>query len=223
MAIIISSCTISKRRYMSGHSIQWKHKKPNTEIKDVVKNKYSQPAKIESNEIQVYASTEKEVLVPIKKDTKSIFNESCDIITLKNGEEIKAKVIEITQTQIKYRNCNDANSPIRSVEKAEVFMVKYVNGSKEMLGNEVKKEEKTEPTKNTETKKENSIKEEKTGNKKKNWAAIVGFILAFVAPFIGVWFCLIGMKSQLRTLATIGWILCLVYMIVFILLILMGI
>ncbi|HWY09887.1 MAG TPA: hypothetical protein VN026_01110, partial [Bacteroidia bacterium] len=129
---ILSSCTLGKRRYMSGYNINWKHKKPNTEAKDYAKLEPSPSLKTETdiNQSLVYASIEKDIPVFIKKEK---LNEGCDIITMKNGEEIKAKVIEITETQIKYRLCNDNDSPIRSVEKSNVFMVKYVNGSKEMF------------------------------------------------------------------------------------------
>jgi hypothetical protein len=214
---ILSSCTIGKRRYMSGYNINWKHKKANTETKDYAKLEPSPSQKTETedmNQSLVYASTEKDIPVFIKKEN---VNEGCDIITMKNGEEIKAKVIEITETQIKYRLCNNNDSPIRSVEKSNVFMVKYANGSKEMFDKEVTKSQNTEVKKDSEVKKdENTDKKIKTYDKKKNWAAIVGFILAFLVPFVGIWFCLIGMKSELHKLATVGWIICLVYMLIFI-------
>jgi hypothetical protein len=218
---ILSSCTIGKRRYMSGYNINWKHKKSNTETKDYAKLESSPSQETETEDVNqslIFASTEKDIPVFIKKEN---VNESCDIITMKNGEEIKAKVIEITETQIKYRLCNNNDSPIRSVEKSNVFMVKYVNGSKEMFDKEIAKPQNTETKKDSEVKKDDVKKDEtgkkiKTYDKKKNWAAIVGFILAFLVPFVGIWFCLIGMKSELHKLATVGWIICLVYMLIFI-------
>ena len=48
--------------------------------------------------------------------------------------------------------------------------------------------------------------------KKKNWAAIVGFILAFLCPIIGVWFCIIGLKSELYKLARVGYMISIIYL-----------
>lgn len=61
------------------------------------------------------------------------FSNAQDIIFLKNGEEIKAKVKEVTQTEIKYLKFENQESPIYSLSKAQVLMVKYENGSKDIF------------------------------------------------------------------------------------------
>ena len=52
-----------------------------------------------------------------------------DNITLKNGDEVKAKVIEINETEIKYKNFENQDGPTRIVYKSEVFLIKYQNGT----------------------------------------------------------------------------------------------
>lgn len=56
-----------------------------------------------------------------------------DIITLKNGDEIKAKVNEIDLKVIKYTKFDNQNGPIYSIDKEKVFMIKYQNGSKDVF------------------------------------------------------------------------------------------
>jgi len=62
--------------------------------------------------------------------------EECDLITLKNGQEIKAQVTEIGTSEIKYKKCDNISGPTYSMKRNEVFMIKYANGSKDFFGNE---------------------------------------------------------------------------------------
>ena len=52
-----------------------------------------------------------------------------DIIYKIDGNEIKAKILEIDQLNIKYRNFDQQQGPIRNIIKSEVFMIKYQDGS----------------------------------------------------------------------------------------------
>jgi hypothetical protein len=56
-----------------------------------------------------------------------------DLIVLKNGEEIKAKVLQITPTTIEYKKFDDPYGPTVSLPKTEVSMVKYHNGTKDII------------------------------------------------------------------------------------------
>ena len=66
-----------------------------------------------------------------------------DTLTMVNGDLIKSKVIEITQTEIKYKKFENMNGPIFNILKSEVLLIRYENGTKEYL-NVIKKESKTE-------------------------------------------------------------------------------
>jgi hypothetical protein len=57
----------------------------------------------------------------------------CDVITMKDGKDIDAKVLEISTTEIKYKNCDNLEGPIISVLRKEVFSIKYANGKKEVI------------------------------------------------------------------------------------------
>lgn len=69
-----------------------------------------------------------------------------DIITTKNGDEIKAKVLEIESAVIKYRKWENQNGPLYSMSKSEIFMIKYENGTKDVFKDEPTKTLKTSPT-----------------------------------------------------------------------------
>jgi hypothetical protein len=58
---------------------------------------------------------------------------SQDLILLKNGEEIKAVVNEVTLDLIKYKKFENPDGPIYSIEKRSVFMITYKNGSKDIF------------------------------------------------------------------------------------------
>lgn len=61
-----------------------------------------------------------------------------DLIIMKNGDEIKSKVKEITLDVIKYRKHENPDGPVISVLKSEVFMIKYENGTKDIFTKEKK-------------------------------------------------------------------------------------
>ncbi|WP_396148447.1 hypothetical protein [Flavobacterium sp.] len=61
---------------------------------------------------------------------------SQDMITKKTSEDIKAKVIEVTINEIKYRKFDNLNGPLFTLLKSDVLMIRYENGSKDIF-NEV--------------------------------------------------------------------------------------
>lgn len=63
----------------------------------------------------------------------SINSFSQDIITLKTGDEIISKVLEVTTDQIKYKKWDNIEGPTYTSLKSEVFMIKYQNGTKDVF------------------------------------------------------------------------------------------
>lgn len=56
-----------------------------------------------------------------------------DIIVKKNGDEIKSKVLEVTISEVKFKNVDNPDGPIYTLSKSDIFMIKYENGLKEMM------------------------------------------------------------------------------------------
>jgi hypothetical protein len=56
-----------------------------------------------------------------------------DLITKKTGEDIKAKVLEVTTSEIKYKKFDNVNGPTFTISKTELLMIRYENGTKDMF------------------------------------------------------------------------------------------
>jgi len=70
-----------------------------------------------------------------------------DIITMKNGEDIKAFVQEIGDVDVKYKKFDNPNGPNYTLKKAEILMIRYENGIKDIFSEEEKPVEKQEISK----------------------------------------------------------------------------
>ena len=59
-----------------------------------------------------------------------------DIITLKSGESLRVIITKVTPTTVMFKIFGDSQGPTCSIEKAKIYMIKYENGSKEIIGEE---------------------------------------------------------------------------------------
>lgn len=58
-----------------------------------------------------------------------------DIITKSNGDEIAAKVLEVTPDNLKYKLWDFMDGPTYTILKSEILLVKYENGHKDIFAN----------------------------------------------------------------------------------------
>jgi hypothetical protein len=58
---------------------------------------------------------------------------SQDVITKKSSEDIQAKIMEVTTTEIKYKKYDNPNGPTFTLLKSDVLMIRYENGSKDVF------------------------------------------------------------------------------------------
>jgi len=63
----------------------------------------------------------------------SISVRSQDVITMKSGDEIKAKVMEVNTDNVTYKKFDNINGPTYTAAKGDIFMIKYENGSKDVF------------------------------------------------------------------------------------------
>ncbi|WP_400193169.1 hypothetical protein [Hymenobacter sp. B81] len=56
-----------------------------------------------------------------------------DLLTKRNGDEVPVKVLEVTPTEIRYKRTDNPDGPLFVVPRAEVFMIKYANGTKDLI------------------------------------------------------------------------------------------
>ncbi len=56
-----------------------------------------------------------------------------DVITLKNGTDIKAVITEVSDDEIRYKRFDNQDGPVFVIKKSEVFMITYQNGTREVI------------------------------------------------------------------------------------------
>ena len=63
---------------------------------------------------------------------------SQDLITMRSGEDIQVKILEVSQDAIKYKKYDNLEGPVFTINKADALMIRYENGTKDIF-NEVQK------------------------------------------------------------------------------------
>ena len=110
-----------------------------------------------------------------------------DVITKKSGEDIKAKVLEVTTTEIKFKKSEMPDSPIFSLLKSDVLIVRYENGTKDIFNElPIKESPKVivaEP-KQKKTPKDNSIKGNRTSLGVKVGVNYSNLVKSFYKPIV---------------------------------------
>ncbi len=142
LLLLITNCTVQKRHYRKGYEVSFNKTKTNTAKKEhaltkntelLGNNDYELNNKELTNEVT--ATTENRITEP-KKTFKTLIvekrtSDSCDVIKLRNGTTVTAKVLEINATEIKYKNCNNINGPLMIIDKNTAQSITYGNGFNE--------------------------------------------------------------------------------------------
>ncbi len=152
LILILSSCSMDRRRYNPGFYVERNAKQA---YKTPLRSVYSKTLRNENainpvagNEVNVdstnclAANSESNVIAKENPENRSLPADSiapCDLIVLRNAEEISARVIEITGDEVKYYKCPENPGPLYVLEKEKVFFIKYINGTKEVFEADSKK------------------------------------------------------------------------------------
>jgi len=207
---LLNSCQIEKRHFRDGYNITsvFNSKKA---LKKESKTPQNSPSNEEQNQNSVYASSgniSEEIALTkefknFNQNKKSIevgngsekFYETnkCDLITLKSGEDKSVKVIEVNDSEIKYKVCDNLDGPLFVTKKSDIFRITYSNGTVEVFD------------KNSPLNKDNYVNTSKTEtenqgsqNQETNVLAIIGLIAGILAiitsiiPILGWFFGLLG-------------------------------
>lgn len=133
----------------------------------------------------------------------------CDLITLKNGDEISAKVEEVGDDYIKYKRCDNLNGPTFNKSTDEVFMIKYSNGTKTII--EHKSKESTKESKEEDNKDNEEVDSDESPDVPGILSIIFGGIGIFVLPIlfstaaVVLGLISLGSKRKKKVLGWIGW------------------
>ncbi len=158
--ILLLSCSVQKRKYQKGFYVSnLKHKKQEqgksvSNLKTESGNLTLKTNPIHSavTEVEIISASAENTVPAIIPSHFKLINSNpdslCDRIILKNGDESMVKILEITPNDVKYKKCDSPDGPLYVVKKADVFMVQYANGTKDVFKAE---NNSTQNTSNTQT------------------------------------------------------------------------
>ena len=56
-----------------------------------------------------------------------------DLITTKSGEDVKAKVLEVGVSAVKYVKSSNPDGPVYTLPREDILMILYANGEKDVF------------------------------------------------------------------------------------------
>jgi hypothetical protein len=141
--LLLLSCAVQKRKYQKGFYFSRAQAPKGTVIakKEVTRQaadiheQKTVPASEVETEIETASAGQAAGLTERKKQLIA-FEGDCDDIIFRNGDEVRGKVMEITDQEIKYKKCDFPDGPLYSVKKSAIFMIRYANGTKETFKTE---------------------------------------------------------------------------------------
>ena len=149
-----------------------------------------------SKDLVLYTSIDSNIIeeyLPLIIEEKMYFqNEPCDVILFTNGDEVEAIVFEVGTKEIRYKKCGFKDGPTIVVERNDVFMIKYRDGSKDLI------EPYEEPTtQSNENNYQNKSYVQSSSNQEKTEglaiASMILGILALVSFYFSFVFAILGL------------------------------
>lgn len=142
----LMNCTVQKRSHRSGYYVCWNKKAIHPfkkislirpEQTDAVETIVNAKLELKNEQAPLFASSDQSadmLKAPLKIKALVIEKNTCgDLIMLRDGTEIKAKVIEVGTDKISYKRCDNLEGPLFVVQTDNVFMIKYISGAKEVF------------------------------------------------------------------------------------------
>ena len=229
-SFVFQSCSVEKRRYTSGYSLQWKKNKHNSKTDDLKEEALTQ-TKFQSKKEEATTVSEKKTLTfkDLSAFTASLEKKKgiivftpdstgCDTLIMRNDVEIKAKVIEITPTEVKYKYCDNVTGPTYVSYRYEVSYIKYANGKLDSFKDEFAPI-KSAPNNNyvqgnnyVQSNNQSTISYSNNIRDDSNWMngrakklSLISVIFGFISyvPFFGIPGIIIGLSSGLKALRLI--------------------
>lgn len=134
---LLSSCAQQKRVHRPGYHFEWPGKPSKTQTSVSTQKPVVKPElpRAESGTTAVTTGAIAAVEyrpAPVFTGSRTYIDE-CDTIVLRNEAEIRARVYLVTETEIKYKFCNNTSGPMMVVSKEDVLMIRYGNGRQEIF------------------------------------------------------------------------------------------
>jgi len=139
--LLFFSCSVQKRRYQKGFYVQRESTLPAPRVKKDF------PEKPDTRSLHADAkTTEPDFGLSQPKELIRFSGEdSCDVILFRDGTEIRARVTEVSATEVRYKRCDNVTGPNYVSRKTDLFQIRYANGMKELMKEEVPKTQSPSP------------------------------------------------------------------------------
>jgi hypothetical protein len=109
-----------------------------------------------------------------------------DTLSMRSGENILVKIIEVGTTEVKYKKQDNLNGPVFSILKSDLLVIKYENGTKEDFSSIKKIEEKIVGVENLFTQGQNDAILNYDGYKTAGTSVLLSTAVPFYGIFIGI-------------------------------------
>ncbi len=129
VAVILTSCTLQKRHYRNGFYVH--HSSDQVKVKESKEQEVVPLPGISSRHLEepITASSDDQLILLPKEIPEDSITDICnDSIWTREGVVSRVKVLEVTQTEIKYKRCANINGPTIVVSQHNISKVKYANG-----------------------------------------------------------------------------------------------
>lgn len=136
---------MQKRKYQNGYYVNWHKKNTNVALKEkqgsepktrthetelaIVQQTNNEPAYLSADADKKVIALESKIRIhPFAGET-----DSCDVLVFRDGTELRVRIKEISLNEIKYQKCDLPDGPNYINRKSEIFMIKYANGTREVV------------------------------------------------------------------------------------------
>jgi len=134
-----NACTVQKRIYNKGLAINWHISQGNSNERKQTKLKNpnnQKEIKTENSSVNINTHEDSAIVNEYVRNeitSNTMDSTKCDIIILSNGDELYGRVINIEIDVIKYKKCDNLDGPAYSIARNKVFMIRYSNGTKDII------------------------------------------------------------------------------------------
>lgn len=142
--MLLTSCSLEKRHYNKGFYVSHRHAPSSSNASVVKENKNAVPSIRRQMEDVVIPSDkpDKQDIIASNDPKRTQYlkpgfyklkntDPACDTVVMRDGTEIKAKVLEISEVEVRYKYCDNPDGPLIVVDKDNVAMIKYSNGTRD--------------------------------------------------------------------------------------------
>jgi len=131
---ILASCSVKKRTYRDGYYIDWAFQKKASKHPSIISDTQVKSAQKEVVETEYITASKNPDVVISSNFKRAVIIDTCgDVITFKSGDQVTARVTEITDDKIKYKRCDNLEGPVFVVNKGTVETIRYANGVVEKI------------------------------------------------------------------------------------------